>query len=390
MKYFHKDYLKKILSIIYYEYLPECIKKHLSSTRFFIKFLILSRINHLYLSIFLLYGKEKKLGSDLKILLIGDEQTLSYFSNILYSEEPNIKNIGSTFIWNSKNYVRFFLKDVDAVILKTDKFFSGFLRKKGFIIIPEWIIMELDISGSYDNIYKNFKTSAKRDIHNIKKYEYTYEITNDYKKFEFFYNELYLPFISNRYDQAILSEGTDYQDIKNIFEKGKLLLIKKKDKYVSGIIFKTKNNFAFPIYLGVTLDSQYPIKGACAANYYFFINWAKENGFKYLGFGDVRAFLNDGLFRYKRKWGMSVKISKYRLGIIGFKINNFKSKALNDFLENNPFIYSINNSLIGLLFIRNTVSPKEFKKINDNFFTPGLTTLSVINLQKIEEEIKKI
>ena len=117
--------------------------------------------------------------------------------------------------------------------------------------------------------------------------------------------------------------------------------------------------------------------------------WAKENGIKLLDFGDTRAFLNDGVLQYKRKWGMSTNISKYMLGIFGFKIYNY-SKSIQSFLTNNPFIYVDKNQLNGFIFIEKDelITRDEIQQFFRTYYTPGLTQLSIISPQGFTKDAK--
>jgi len=371
------DLLEKNVAKFYNLHLPQKMKIFFLPLKLFIKFHIIPRIHLLYVSAYLLEGKEKHSKNDFSVLILGDEPFLYYISDMLFSEKPNIKILNKVGFWKTNNFLKRFTKNTDIVIVKTDIFFFQHLKKKGFIIIPEYGATDLDISDSLEDIHKKFKKSTREDIRKIKEYNYSYEITNDSKKLEFFYHRLYLPFISSRHGKLIFPESmilslSDTISILLKSRKGFLLLIKEKEKYIAGIVILTNGKIAYPVYMGIETNLYCSSERIGSAIFYYCINWAKENGFEYLRFGDVRPFLNDGILRYKRRWGMHVKLSVSRFGIFCLKIRNYNSSAVLNFLKHNPFMYIDKKQLKGFIFTKECISAEEIQKIYKKYTMPGL------------------
>ena len=170
-------------------YLPKSIRKSVFSfvDNFVISisrlFLIFSQVS---LNTYLVSGKEKHSGEIITILFLCNENLSPYILEILFSEPPKIEKQFSTHIWNCQKNVNKFFPNIDAIFIKSDRFYSNFFEKKGFTIIPEWISMTLDISGSLDDVYKKFSKGTKEDLKKIKKYNYTCEISDDVDKLKSF------------------------------------------------------------------------------------------------------------------------------------------------------------------------------------------------------------
>jgi len=386
--------LMEFIFPIYHGYLLRFIKKLPILTNFFIiKWRISPLIHHFYSPVYLVKGKEKNSLVDIKVLFYGDMVSLSYLNSILFSKKPKIEMVDRSFIFNIEKKSCQFSTEIDAVFIKTDRVLSGFLQKKKNFLIPEWIRMELDVSEPLGDIYKRFKRGAKIDIKKIKKYRYSYEISTDPKKLEFFYNKMYLPYISKKYEKIDLPLAS-YNDVKRSFDKGKLLLAKEGDKYVSGVVIEIHNETAYLVFMGVVkfseVDSYYISRGVGAALYYYSIVWAKENGINTLNFGDNRPFLNDGVFQYKRKWGMRIKLSRVFFGVFGFKLFNY-SEGVQSFLVNNPFIYIDKDQLKAFIFIKkeDPVNNDELQHLLKNYYTPGLTELTINSSQGFTQDIEE-
>ncbi|MCD6467511.1 MAG: GNAT family N-acetyltransferase [Methanomicrobia archaeon] len=272
---------------------------------------------------------------------------------------------------------------MDIIFVKTDKLFAPLLRRKGFFILPEWIRMSLDISRPLNYIYDGFKKSAKEDIRKIKKYGYTYEFSTNLEKFEFFYHKIYLPYILRRHGKRTIESAVNYYEIRNLFERGKLMLVKMGERYVSGLIFRTEGDTAIALYTGVLSNPDYLSKAAGSALYYFFIEWAKKQGFIKIKFGGARPFLNDGTFQYKKKWGMKISISRMMPGIFGLKICNYESKATQSFLLHNPFLCIDKNRLKAMIFSHRKISDEESQKLRKKYYAPGMSDFEIVHLDKL-------
>ena len=151
----------KNLSEFCYYHLPKPIKKTVFSileSIFLSKLRFASIIYQFSLSVYSLHGKEKYSGENLTILILArNEKSISYLSSILFSEEPRRKKIEKICICNIRKSLSKIPSNIDAVFIESDRFYSWFLQKHGFIVVPKWISMMLDISGSLENICKKFK-----------------------------------------------------------------------------------------------------------------------------------------------------------------------------------------------------------------------------------------
>jgi hypothetical protein len=164
--------------------------------------------------------------------------------------------------------------------------------------------------------------------------------------------------------------------MRHLIEKNsKLLLVKLNGEYVYGGIFSCTKNKIIASFSGI-MDGylKYLKQGLGAASYYFLILWAKENGFDLLNFGNSKPFLNDGLLRYKRKWGMSIKKAESNYpGIFSFKIIN-NCESIQSFLTNNPLITLENNHLKGIFFLndKHRIASEDLQRLIEIYNIPNL------------------
>ena len=353
---------------------------------FWMLYKLFYRIQDVFLPIYFVHGTTQKNGtSDISILFFGKRDALAYLSETVYANDPEKKSLGSIFIWDIKRTLGYYSKDADVTVVKTDRFFSHFLKKKGFIIIPEWVEMSMTVPGSFQNLADLISSSAKKDIQTLQKYGYIYEISDDIEKLDFFYYKMCLPYMMKRHGKLALLELTDYGDVKRNFKRGFLLFVKDSEKYIAGSLIIMRKKVAYPVYMGIVDDQVYLSRGVGAALYYFPLIWADKNGVKKINFGNTRTFLNSGDFQYKRKWGMTANRSNIFFGIYGLLIHQPSTKKAIDVLENHPFIYEENAGLKGLIVTQQTLTIEKIDSIWKHFFTPGLSNLSIFSPHSIPD-----
>jgi len=315
-----------------------------------------TRIGHT--KFFHLKGKTKRTNCDLSILLFARENVVNYISDLAYSEKPQIKSMGNATYNNIPSIIAGLKPDI--VFADVHEVFSKFFSKT-FLILP-YVTSTLDISAPWETIYARMKRVRKRNIQEIHGLSYDYEITRMRDKFHLFYQEMYLPFILKR--PAKLSGFTPIDPASEMFSRGGLILVKSKNRNVAGILYHFVNETLHCALMA------YDDGLAGQAALYFLIKWAKEKGYKEIHYGTTPPFMNDGLYLYKRSWGMKVNNNPKRM--LAIRFNNFE-RAVQDFLLDNPFIFRHSTSLIGLILLNtNNVNPSILYR---KYYTRGLNKL---------------
>lgn len=369
--------MRKIISKLYRELLPKKVQK---VVRPFIDrvFIFVHRLSSIYADIYqpvsILKGKGSQNGINLSFLIAGKGQDSAFLLNKIYPAEPEATKIKRMFIWK----IPFFKPEVNATLIEADRCFSRFLAHQGFFAIPAWISFIMDISIPMEKIVRrNNGKGNSANFRKISKYSYEYEVGSNEEKLHLFYHTMYLPYISARHGKLMVH--TTLNRMKDILQKGELLLIKRSGEYVSGqLIYKTS---PIPIvsYLGVKDGNIDLVKqGALYAVYYYTILWAKEKGYTKLDFGHCRPFLNDGVFLFKRSFGMKIQRSPQyrRLYLSISSLNSY----LEQFFANNPLVHETQGVLKGLLFLKKDVpSVKEVVEVSSRkYFIPGLAGFTVV------------
>ncbi len=385
MRYDKENFNWTLSQKIYLSYcnnLPALINKNIL-TRFE---LVLEKINSIIesikLPIFEIGGKEKHSNSYVKVIFCGNQKSFYYLGKKIFDNSYTKKKIGEISIYNHRKLNEIGAsRDADIVIIKISRFFKHFFKKNNFYIMPEWVNLVLDTSKTYQEIKEGFSSGAKKDIKMIKKYGYDYELTDDEEKLKYFYYNMFLPYILKKHSEETEEYYLRYIKMMLGRSKLKLLLVRYCGKYICGGLVTINKNKAILPSMGVLhAEEKYVKSYATSALFYFHILSAIKAGVNEINYGDTRTILSDGVFQYKKKWGMKIKKSLFQSNVLALKINK-KNPGVLSFLKNNPFIFEENNSFKGLILYDEDkpLTHLEIYRLYKRFYAPGIEKLEIIS-----------
>ena len=326
---------------------------------------------------FMIHGRKKN--SEMRILYIGQKTRLSHILQSASLEESAIKEHKKIFLWETRKTLRSGMKNSDLIIVEVNPLLAKRAQKAGLILIPEWVSFFMKTTAALSELIKNSGRSLKENMRRVKSYKFSYELSTDPEKFIFFYHRMYIPYISKRYSQ--LAYLRNFHLLRSLFSAGAILFVTYNGEYIAGNILAFRDGTLRSSCVGILDgDEGYLKKGVISALNYFILEWAARQNFKMVDFGLSMAFLNDGVFLYKKNWGMTVKKHEYTTTFWGLKVCRFNEGVCN-FLENNPFVFDNNGELEGLVFIKNEspVGMSEIRQVYKTFWTDGLSKLNLLS-----------
>lgn len=249
-------------------------------------------------------------------------------------------------------------------------------RFTGAFIIPKWIDQINPNFEGFSEFTRQKNRNVYNDIQSVKKYNYTHEFSRDEVLLKFFYEKMYCPYMHNRYpDEKII---TPFASVQRDFQRGGLLLLKEKDtkKYLAASIVYVRKGVLYVVKLGLLNgDADLLKKRVLAALYLSYFEFMVDRGLRSVHFGASRAFLNDGVLKYKSKWNTHLEFKETRSNIFIFKIHR-PSERMDTFLSDNPFISLEGRELVGNIFVADHDTSPEEEFIKDYKFK-GLSKFRV-------------
>jgi hypothetical protein len=324
----------------------------------------------------LLEGKERFSKKELSILFAGSASQKNYISHLAFGDFTSERALGRKTLLN---IIRFGKKHSEAAlsVLETDASWLVATGKRSGFCIPTWINGRVELNDSFEETLRT--GNVKEDLRRIRKNKLQFVVRRDQKIFFDFYHDMYVPYVKKVHgDRAILHS---YTDLLKKFEKSELLLIKMGNEFVSGQILIYENGKVRTRELGIKdADFRFVKAGAAAALYYFGLTYLKDRGFQYVNLGGSRAFLNDGVLQFKKKWGIQLILHQPNI----FILQPLQATAgVRGFLHNNPIIYQKDGELNGAIFLSDysRITGKTFKNFQKKYSFNGLKELNYFTLK---------
>ena len=311
-------------------------------------------------------------------LFIGTEisacECANHFASIIFSQVDKLVSFGEV-LHRQVNYSDF--KNVEIIVVDPSIETNDNLLEQGFMLLPN-VKFCLDLTCSIDDLTTRFSRRRLRSIKKIETLNYSYAISRDNEiHFDFFYWKMYLPYIRRRFGEG--AQPSSYLTSKTFYRKnGGILFVLEENKPVAGILFFVKNETIYAVGLGVCQgDEKYLKKSVCEAALFFLIKWSKANNLKSLNYGGTVPFFTNGVFQYKKEWGMFAEEETDNL-FCALKIVSVNDSSVSCLLHN-PFIFRDKDAMKGLVFVNRKLTNPELQKVFSTYALPKLDSLMVIS-----------
>jgi hypothetical protein len=192
----------------------------------------------------------------------------------------------------------------DMTLVRADRISARLWFRRGYLRAPEWIGVQLDQSRrSLASALKS--KSVREDRRRIRKYGLVYAISHKRRDFDDFYENMYVPYIRKRFGEMGGISSARY--LRHAFRQGGLIFVEQNGARLAGTLFSRYGKAITFEKMGTRNGEDAILKmGAMAALYVFGIEYARKTGCRFVDFGGCRPLLQDGVLRYKSKWGARV------------------------------------------------------------------------------------
>ena len=262
-------------------------------------------------------------------------------------------------------------------------------RRTGWLVLPGQVRSRVDLSAGMDAVRARFLRSAKAAVRSITKQRLIYRIVPCDEVLRRFYDEMYLPYREVRFAGNPIVK--DFESVRR-FAKGSVMLavtdchVKPRPKLEDmqgALIIRQNGRSATADLPGLNGDPLAALeRGVVEALYYFSLEWCSSQGIETVDLGQSHPFLDDGILRFKTKWGATVEASQTGVHnlAVRFLDNGWLGKHL---LANHPpVVYCRRERPMGNLAGLAYLSPDEFthkglRKLRRSRMVDGLSELMV-------------
>jgi hypothetical protein len=322
----------------------------------------------------LLEGEERLSKKHLSVLFCcaGAAADKTYLAELLFGNGCRETPVGTEWIWNLRRLMRG--KPADIVVIgNAGPGLYRYISDGRDFYIPGWVRGEIVFSEAEARM----KTSGhlKSDLRRIRKNAFEFELTRSPARFDDFYNTMYVPYISKAYGQTAMLMS--HNRMKELAGQSELILVTQHGTPLAGqiLVHERERDRIRCWSIGVKDGNHDYVKmGAQAALYRYEIQHLSEQGYKAMHVGASRAFLKDGVLRFKNKWGMRMLNPSSK----GFLLKPLrKSEGAMSFFVNNPFIHLQDDKYTGIVFAEGIPDTDYYRDIRAQYCSPGLSKLRV-------------
>jgi hypothetical protein len=306
-------------------------------------------------------------------LYIGPKESAYNFADVVYSKILWVSLLGKLPAFRVDPSR---LPNVDITAACVGKPLVGKFLKRNFLVLPV-AEFSLDLRRPMNDIMERLSRRRRRDLAKLARYNYSWTVHKDNEKdFDFFYWKMYYPYVTRRFGRA--ASITSYLESKACyFHNGGIISVNREEKPVAGILFQIREKTLYALNLGIYEGNQELLSDlAGQAALFFLIKWAQMKDLESLNYGLTAPFLRDGLFQYKKEWGMSVEGRTSPIYCL-LRVNVSNKDAIS-MLPQNPFIFVDKGLMKGVIFVEHDATRKELEQISSEYLSAKLDSLIII------------
>jgi hypothetical protein len=245
---------------------------------------------------------------------------------------------------------------------------------------PAWVNQKLQLPETWDGVLAQLRSSARgEDLRKVRKHGLEYRIVHDEEAIRRFYDEMYVPHLTNRFGGAAYIEPE--WRVRYCAESGALMQILRDGEVVAGQVLFGRQQSLQSLWAG-TAGGEFgqQSQGVFPALYYFGLLYAFEGGYHEADYCGSRPLLSDGIFQLKRRWGGHVYDGWSRDTL--FFLPTHLGQANLSFLSRHALIARCGQDLVGKVFLgTEPIRPAAIARVEQVYSTAGLRAIKLYSLQ---------
>ncbi len=336
----------------------------------------------------LVSGRELETGLPITTAYVGHYDNFAFMMNRVYADHQVLEKQEGIHSLHASRWLSHWADRADLLLADVELLYNLPFRRASFLQIPQWVRQKYRVPATWPEVLGSFRKNTKKtDLRKVRKFGLTYRITRSESDFADFYHQMYVPYLRDRFrDEAIIEPESK---VLRQCHKGELMQVLRDEKIVAAVLLHQLEGRLAYVWVGVPDGLPEDLfQGAFSAMYYFTILHGYLQGCHEIDFLGSRPLLNDGLFRYKRKWGTYVEDSPVPRGDIQIRPRTLDG-PLQQVFRRNPFIVRGHRGLIGkLLWAERPATEEDLADLHERHFTLGLECLQVVSLAGFTESAR--
>ena len=301
-------------------------------------------------------GLYRQSGTSIRILGIGNQGVSEFLRDRFLTEDRREIPLGRQNLLAVRQMIGHPERDqIDILLASVPRLIRNWLRGPNSFLIPTWVKGELSLETLWS---APPSSSWKSDLKLIRKHRLRPRIIERPTEFRDFYDAMHVPYIQETH--ASLAEIVPYEEMALRFQHSDLVLVEHDGAVVGG--GGIDDSTGVPTLFALGLREPFSVHrdmGVIAAVYQFCFERMAAKGYSRAGMGYSRPLLDDGVLRFKRKFGMEIVDGHPNCVLL--RVLRI-TPAIQALLESTPFIHRDFNTnlravLTGAVFQTGATAP---------------------------------
>ncbi len=310
------------------------------------------------------------------VVVAGHQPWADYLPRRFFACAPQREVVGVVPVWALPSFLKRLPVDADITVARLDRVSARLFFVNGYLVVPESIGCRLSLPVDLDKL-AHASSSVKEDLGMLRRERFTIEVSHREADCETFYSSMYLPFVKKRHGEFAVIHNL--HQLRRKFRRGGLIWLRRGDHRIAAALFEQRGDVFRGVALGTAGGDLTVMKqGALAALYIFEIKCAEEGRCTSIDFGGTPPILNDGLLRFKRKWGVRL-VDEHQTPYDYLIRWERPNEQVLHFLADTPLIIRNRGHLAGLTALRlnGVAHPDQASRMHRSLWMAGLRRLFV-------------
>ena len=335
-----------------------------------------------------LTGAEKHTGAPLSAFYFGSGRSFEHLLDKLYASYSVSRSEENHPMWRAARWLKSPRTPVDLVFADLPWPYYHLLAGSQFVHVPGWLVQKIPLPGTWQEVVGNFrKNTRSTDLRKIRKFGLTFRLTTEQAEVERFHDAMYLPYVEGRFGNLAIIDSRD--EIVGVGTSGGLLQVLQQDRVVGAVVlFRSRKTLHF-LWFGLPQGPDAALLDAALSGlYYFTIQHAYALGCDEVNLSYTAPLLNDGIYRYKRKWG-AVAHNDWPFGEILVRPLNLRG-PVESFLVNQPLVVVERDGLVGKVLLAHAgVSPNDVTDIIERYASQGIRCIKIFSTRPLGPDVQQ-
>lgn len=251
----------------------------------------------------------KLTGEDWCVVFVCGDDEFHVIKNLIFQDQKvQIELLSKIPIWRLPEQTLFWLESgADLVVCELSRLCPWKPTAPYSFSGPDCVSQFINLPDPLDKLLVGRRIEGNRRwIRKAERQGLSYRFTQSLIDLEFFYNEMYLPFIRKRHGE--MADISSLEDHAQWLKHGGVILVSVNDRPIGGSIVTQSSEVCHFIEYGIFQgDLDLIKKGMVSVVIWCSLLWAREQGATQFDLGGSDPCCSNGTFQYKSRWGARVE-----------------------------------------------------------------------------------